>query len=461
MANMTENLLPPRYTGVKRIASGGMGDVYSATDTTLGRAVAVKLLGQAYASDVALRGRFTREALAAARLSGDRSIVTIYDVGEWDERPYIVMQYLDGGSLEDFLQRHSRATPARALDWLDQAAHALDHAHDAGIVHRDVKPANLLLDANDNVHVADFGIASAAGLSSLTSAGTVLGTAGYLAPEQAQGEKATPASDRYALGIVAFELLTGRRPYENESPTAEMAAHVNSAIPSVSAGRDLPRELDAVFTRALAKRPADRYPTAAEFVSALRDAFAADAARTRPLATVPLTPARRRGQALPLLAAIVGALAIAGVLLAALLSGGTSKKPGTHSAAAPTTHATTQPTQPATTAATTIPTGDALNLRGYNLLQAGNAAGAVPILQQAVAALRGHGPTDPNEGFANYNLAVALMQLGQCAAAIPYLQAAQALEPGRAEVQQALDQAQQCVQPPPHGNGKHKGKKKH
>ncbi len=303
MGNATEKLLPPRYTGVKRIASGGMGDVYSATDTTLDRDVAVKLLGRAYAADGALRGRFTREALAAARLSGDRSIVTIYDVGEWDERPYIVMQYLDGGSLEEFLQRHGRATPARALTWLEQAAHALDHAHAAGIVHRDVKPANLLLDANDNVHVADFGIASAAGLSSLTSAGTVLGTAGYLAPEQAQGEKATPASDRYALGVVAFELLTGKRPYESESPTAEMAAHVNEPVPSISTGRDLPPALDAVFARALAKRPNDRYPSAAELVADLRDAFTADAARTRPLAPVVLPPARRRSYALPLAAA--------------------------------------------------------------------------------------------------------------------------------------------------------------
>src|ERR671935_687213 len=197
-------ILPPRYRSPKLVARGGMGEIYRATDDTLGRAVAVKLLSERYARDQPVRQRFTREALAAARLSGEAHIVTIFDVGEWNDRPFIVMEYLGGGSLDDRLQAQGAVDPGEALGWLEQAAAALDAAHANGVVHRDVKPGNLLLDRTGDVHVADFGIASAAGLDALTLTGTVLGTAGYLAPEQAQGERATPASDRYALAVVAY-----------------------------------------------------------------------------------------------------------------------------------------------------------------------------------------------------------------------------------------------------------------
>src|ERR671927_219369 len=263
------DLLPPRYRSPKRIARGGMGEIYRATDSTLGRAVAVKLLAERYSRDDGVRQRFTREALAAARLSGEPNIVTIFDVGEHAERPFIVMEYLSGGSLEDRVRRDGAQSPAQALEWLEQAARALDAAHAHGVVHRDVKPANLLLDRNGDVHVADFGIASAAGMDSLTMTGTVLGTAGYLSPEQAQGDRATPASDRYALAVVAFELLSGRRPFENESMTAEAAAHVNAPVPSIAEiCEGLPDELDPVFRRAMAKNPDERFPTAADFVAA-------------------------------------------------------------------------------------------------------------------------------------------------------------------------------------------------
>src|SRR6478609_10683475 len=256
-------LLPPRYRSPKRIARGGMGEIYRATDATLGRAVAVKLLAERYSRDDAIRQRFTREALAAARLSGEPHIVTIFDVGEKADRPFIVMEYLSGGSLEERIRATGPQEPGQALEWLEQAASALDAAHRHGVVHRDVKPANLLLDRNANVHVADFGIASAAGMDSLTMTGTVLGTAGYLSPEQAQGERATPASDRYSLGVVAFELLSGERPFERESQTAEAAAHVNAPVPSIAERcENLPHELDRVFQRALAKDPSRRYPSA-------------------------------------------------------------------------------------------------------------------------------------------------------------------------------------------------------
>src|SRR4051794_20653053 len=366
MALQTD-ILPPRYRSPKRIAHGGMGEIYRATDATLGRAVAVKLLAERYSQDEAVRQRFTREALAAARLSGEPYIVTIFDVGEHAERPFIVMEYLSGGSLEDWIRRDGAQEPGQALEWLEQAAIALDAAHRHGIVHRDVKPANLLLDRNGNVHVADFGIASAAGMDSLTMTGTVLGTAGYLSPEQAQGDRATAASDRYSLAVVAFELFSGRRPFENESVTAEAAAHVNSQVPSIAEiCEGLPDELDPVFRRALAKEPSERFESAAEFVGALRAALseAAGATRTLPpvVAEPPPAPPRRRAQPAGsgssrgwlVLGALLALGAIGGALAAVLLTGGGNDKPA---AAAPRERTvTTVITRQGTTVQTTVQT---------------------------------------------------------------------------------------------------------
>ena len=193
---VTTDILSPRYRDPERIGLGGMGDIYRATDSVLGRDVAVKILAGRYAQDESVRERFTREALSAARLSGEPNIVTIFDVGEHNGRPYIVMEYLAGGSLDDVLRASGAQPPQRVFAWLEQAGRALDAAHARGIVHRDVKPGNLLLDRDGNVHVADFGIASAAGMDSLTMTGTVLGTAGYLSPEQAQGERGAAARVR-------------------------------------------------------------------------------------------------------------------------------------------------------------------------------------------------------------------------------------------------------------------------
>src|SRR5438067_6978543 len=234
-------ILPRRYHAPRRIAVGGMGDVYCATDETLGRTVAIKVLAERYAEDESVRARFRREALAAARLSGNPNIVTIFDVGEYQERPMIVMEYLNGGSLEARVHGQGGCPPVQALAWLEQAAAALDSAHAAGVVHRDIKPGNLLLDKRDHVHVGDFGIASAVGLDSFTETGTILGTAGYLSPEQARGERATAASDRYSLAVGAYELRAGRRPFESESTTAEAARHATAPVPSIHhAKSDLP-----------------------------------------------------------------------------------------------------------------------------------------------------------------------------------------------------------------------------
>ena len=461
-------VLPERYHDVERIAHGAMGDIFRATDTTLDRLVAVKLLAEPYVADDSARRRFAREARAAARVSDEPNIVTIYDVGGTEERPYIVMEFIDGMSLEQRL-REGRVAPADALRWLEQTGRALDYAHANGVVHRDVKPGNLLLDRAGDVH--DFGIASAAWLPSLTASGTVLGTAGYLAPEQALGQPTSPASDRYALAILAYELLTGARPFARESPTAEAQAHVSEPAPPIAGAHGLPRGLDDVFVRGLAKRPEHRYASSADFVSDLRAAFREDAAGTLAYATPtaplpPRTASRPRRTASPkwpLAAALLGALAAAAVVAVVAFSGGSPK----HGQAA-STHRTTTTTPPAathtarthtartpTTAAISASASpQQLNNEAWSLMQRGRYAAALPLLQRAVPALRGAGPADPTEGYANYNLGYTLLQLGRCGEAQPYLQQAQALEPDRKEVHQALDQAHHCLdeqnKPPKH-----------
>jgi serine/threonine protein kinase len=466
---VTTDILPPRYRDAERIGHGGMGDIYRATDSVLGREVAVKILADRYAQDKPVRERFTREALAAARLSGEPNIVTIFDVGEHNGRPYIVMEHLGGGSLDDVIRSGGAQPPQRVFTWLEQAARALDTAHARGIVHRDVKPGNLLLDRERNVYVADFGIASAAGMDSLTMTGTVLGTAGYLSPEQAQGERATPASDRYALAVVAFELLTGSRPFEADSPTAEAAAHVNAPVPSISARADLPRELDRCFERALSKDPARRFPTCAEFVAALRSAFAEAAGQTRQLAPVPptaatrtLPPPRGSSSAWPLLIALIVAGAVAGALLAYFLTRGGSSSPP-----APTTiithvqtvttqgqvttverpvTVTTSPTTgpPATSSAPPAPSGQSgvdLNSAGYAKMQAGDYAGALPLLEAAVQKLDGTGALD--EAYAKYNLAYTRYHLGNCDGVLDLLDQAEAIEGRKGPIDRLRAQAQQ------------------
>jgi tRNA A-37 threonylcarbamoyl transferase component Bud32 len=437
--------LPPRYRDARLIAHGGMGEIFLATDEVLGREVAVKVLAKRYALDEHLRERFKREALAAARLSGNQNIVTIFDVGEHDGRPIIVMEYLAGGSLEKRTEGKKPFETARVLDWLDEAAAALDAAHDAGIVHRDVKPGNLLLDDRDHVKVADFGIASAAGMDSFTQTGTILGTAGYLSPEQARGERATAASDRYGLGIVAWELLTGRRPFESKTPTAEALAHASAPVPSVHAANGaLPASFDQVFERALAKDPAERYARASDFVGELRSALYEDAGDTKTVdtgwvETVARTTAptrvvtRPKGQLRWWIPVLLVAIIAGGVLAAVLTSRGSEHAPQagqrtivrTVTGPSRTVRETvTAPTTPAGTPSSA--SGSQLNLQGYRKMQEGDYAGALPLLEQAVQKLNGTGALD--EAYAKYNLAYTRYALGQCTDVLALLDQAQAIE---------------------------------
>ena len=461
-------MLPDRYSNVERIGHGGMGEIVRAQDTSLGRTVAVKLLAERFSADEAVRARFTREALAAARVSAAPSTVTIFDVGEWEGRPYIVMEHLPGGSIAERLERDGAQPPARALAWLEDAAQALDEANRHGIVHRDVKPGNLLLDADGNVKVADFGIASAAGLDSLTQAGTVLGTAGYLSPEQARGERATPASDRYALAVLAYELLAGRRPFERESPTAEAAAHVSAEPPPISTVvGGLPPALDAVFARALAKDPDDRYASCGAFVADLRSALRDDAGTTRIAAAPVPVPTSTEGARLadreparravpwPLILGALALLVLGGAGLAAALSRDdepetrelTVERTITGEGQTVTVTATTEAEPPPTTSnedeeQPPPASGDpaALNDQGFELMQAGDFDGALPLLEQAVAASQGSGTL--TEAYASYNLAFTRFQLGTCDGVVALLDRSQQVQGERQEIDRLRRQAE-------------------
>jgi serine/threonine protein kinase len=449
-------VLPARFRDARRLGHGGMGDIVLATDTVLDRPVAIKLLAERFAEDASIRKRFTREALAAARLSSTPNTVTIFDVGETAEgRPFIVMEYLPGGSLDDRLQ-HGPVAPEQALEWLGQAARALDAAHANGIVHRDVKPGNLLLDDNGDVHVADFGVARATDLDPLTVAGTVVGTAGYLSPEQARGESAGAASDRYALGVVAFELLTGERPFQRDTTAAEAAAHVHEPVPSIhERNPSLPPALDRCFRRALAKDPADRFRSNVEFVRALRDALAAPE-RTRGLREPVTAPTRVRRQRhpwrAPAIVAVLASLAIVGALLASALAGGDddsasntpsvvtqiSTKEGERVTVTETTEPPPSPPPPPQQQPPPPPSsasGRELTDQATNLMRQRRFEEALPIAQQALEKLRGSG--ELYEAYANYNVGRSLIELGRCEEGLPYIAASERIQGSRSEFREA------------------------
>ncbi|MDQ3724200.1 MAG: serine/threonine protein kinase, partial [Actinomycetota bacterium] len=263
--------LPERYRVTRHIASGGMATVWEVEDLLLGRVVAVKVLGSHFAADPGARARFQREARTAARVSEHPNIATIYDTGEHGENTYIVMEYFSGGTVADRLRAAKdggeRVARQTALRWLREGALALDAAHAADIVHRDVKPANLLLDVNERLAVGDFGIARLADDTQMTQTGQVLGTAAYLSPEQAMGQLATAASDRYALAVVAYELLTGQRPFAGGPVTAQARQHVEDEPDKATvAAPELPVTIDAVFARGLAKDPRNRPRSAVALV---------------------------------------------------------------------------------------------------------------------------------------------------------------------------------------------------
>jgi serine/threonine-protein kinase len=262
----------PRYRLEHRIATGGMGEVWAATDATLGRQVAVKVLKDEYADDPAFRTRFQAEARNAAALHHP-NVATVFDFGELpgddgSPRPFLVMELVEGQPLSALLRGGEPMPPDTAVDLLSQAADGIAAAHRLGIVHRDVKPANLLVTPQRQVKITDFGIARAADAVALTQTGQVVGTPQYFSPEQAEGKPATPASDTYSLGVVLYQCLAGHLPFERGSGIGTALAHVRDEPPPLPG--DVPAHLREVVSRSLAKDPADRFATGADFAAALR-----------------------------------------------------------------------------------------------------------------------------------------------------------------------------------------------
>src|SRR6266540_567576 len=257
-----------RYRILRHVGSGGMADVYCAEDTHLGRRVAVKLLYRRFAQDTEFVERFRREASAAAGLQHP-NVVNVYDRGEFDATYYIAMEFCEGLSLKDLITREAPLPVERAIEITLQILIAARFAHRRGVIHRDLKPQNVIIDPDereDSIKVADFGIARA-GRSEITEAGAIMGTAQYLSPEQAQGRPVTEGSDLYSIGVVLFEMLTGRAPFEGDSAVAIALKHVSQPPPSPRQFRpEIPPELEAVVLKALAKRPEDRYPDADSFI---------------------------------------------------------------------------------------------------------------------------------------------------------------------------------------------------
>jgi eukaryotic-like serine/threonine-protein kinase len=467
--------LPDRYEHAVLIGTGGMASIWAAEDVHLKRRVAIKVLAEQFAAQQTFVARFEREARTAASLSGHPHVITIYDVGEHKGRSFIVMEHLPGGTLAD---RMSSGRPPRAdvLRWLREAASALDYAHEKGVVHRDVKPRNLLFDDRGRLAVADFGIARAAFEESLTATGELLGTAAYIAPEQAAGQAASPASDRYALAVVAYEALTGGLPFGGGT-LVEITTRRSQMDPPRPSERspELPAGVDDALLRGLRADPTRRWSTAAELVEALEAALdqqrGAPASKPReappamstavpptgppppptrdepPAPPPPPSPAwtamqRQRSRRrvpwaailLGLAAAAVGA--IVGLTLLGDGSGGGDSGSGRERAPAAErrdreqrprqsersgrSQSPSQPTNPAQPSQRGASPA-ALNDQGFRLMNAGRYDEAVPVLERAVAAF----PSDSTEvtyAYALYNLGRSLRLAGRPEEAIPILE---------------------------------------
>lgn len=458
--------LPERYEPIRRIARGGMATVWCAHDRTLDRRVAIKLLANPYATDELAGRRFTREARAAARLSGHTNVVTIYDVGRAlptedvpAGRPFIVMEYLAGGTLADAL-RTGEFGHAAIVKWLREAAMALDFAHRRGVIHRDVKPSNFLLDCDRTLHVADFGIAELATEDTLSASGEVIGTAAYLAPERALGLPATESSDRYSLAVAAFELLVGARPFFGRHFAVQARQHVEEPPPRASERNPaLPPALDAVLLRAMAKHPEERFGTATELVDEIERALTPSpvkrvASPQRGSAPTPITIYGRRGRA-----RIAAITAISAALIAVALAAGATLLPRapqrtadrSQAARLLTARTTSQATQTASTArhtaspapntalsvakktspaavATPPATSSsqpaaaasppALEVQGHQLLTAGDYQGAIRVLREAVSSAPRSSLT---YAYALFDLGRSLRLAGDPRAAVPIL----------------------------------------
>jgi eukaryotic-like serine/threonine-protein kinase len=328
-------LIAGRYELEELVGSGGMSNVFRAHDRLLERTVALKILHEQYTRDADYVERFRREARAVAQLTHP-NIVTVIDRGEQDGRQFIVFEFVEGQNLKDLLAR-GPLDPREAIGLTLQVAHALSFAHARGLVHRDVKPQNVLLNEDGQAKVTDFGIARSLDVHGVTQTGTVLGTSDYIAPEQARGQKVDPKTDIYSLGAVLYELLTGEVPFSGDNFVAVAMRHVSEPAPSVLEHRpDCPLRLDLAIQRAMAKDPADRFASMDELCAELEACLAELEGRDGEGATmiVPAPPRPRRARrqreprripvGLALVVALVVLLVAAGAYL--LLSNDSARK---------------------------------------------------------------------------------------------------------------------------------------
>jgi tRNA A-37 threonylcarbamoyl transferase component Bud32 len=280
MSTLVGTSLNGRYRLEARIGAGGMSTVYRATDQTLERQVAIKLMNREVAGDSDLLERFRREARAVAQLSHPH-IVGVIDAGEDDHRPYIVFEYVEGETLKERIRRLGRLPVSEAVAYSIEIARALGAAHARHIVHRDVKPQNVLIDEEGSAKVTDFGIARTMEEDGLTADGRVIGTTDYVSPEQALGRPVTGQSDLYSLGVVLYEMLTGEVPFKGESQVAVAMKHVREELPDVQLKRpEISAALASIVDTATAKREEDRYADDAELIADLEDVLAMETARS-------------------------------------------------------------------------------------------------------------------------------------------------------------------------------------
>ncbi|HZT91900.1 MAG TPA: serine/threonine-protein kinase [Gaiellaceae bacterium] len=419
---MAGDVIAGRYRLLEPLGRGAMSAVWLARDEELGRHVALKTL-----APNADRARFEREARAAAALAHP-NICALFDYGEADGRPYMVLEYLSNGSLEERLAGGRPLADSDTYRIATEIASGLAHAHERGLVHRDLKPANVLFDAEGRAKIVDFGIARMTGTGTLTEAGTVLGAASYISPEQASGQPAGPASDVYSFGAILFRMLTGRLPFISSNAMELVRMHRDEQPPTVGAVRpDAPPRLAAIAESALAKDPALRPGDGAALLGALRadETRAVVPAATGAEATQVLRPARRRSRTPATLAALAALLLVAGGVAAALVAsrgGGSTAPPPTlpplslrsvaalttagaattaqSTAAAASTTAATSTTRPTTTrAATTTRTAPAtthlVTTRPTTTLSAPPAAATTSVLLPTTSTAQTTATTNP------------------------------------------------------------------
>jgi serine/threonine-protein kinase len=407
------------YRLLELIGRGGTSVVYLAEHQRLGRRAALKLLSPGF-GEADFSERFVRESQLAAGLDHP-AIVPVYDAGEADGVLYIAMAHVEGSDLRALLAEEGPLEARRALRILAPVAAALDAAHARGLVHRDVKPANILVGPDDRAYLSDFGAVKELAGVGMTRTGAFLGTIEYSAPEQIEGRALDARTDVYALGCVLYECLAGSPPFHRESEVAILNAHLHAPPPRLRDKRpDLPEELERVIARALSKAPVDRQARCGELVGAARAALAA-------------RPQIHQLRLWASLAVLVAA-GLAGVALGFLV-GHSSRAPGP-----PETvtrfEASPAPNDP-----------HALDRAGFALLNAGRWEDAIPFERAAARMLRGKGPADPTEGYANFNLAVALEHVvpARCAEALPYALTARRLEPQRQEAKLLLRNVRRCA----------------